>query len=217
MNWIDFFILFVLFLAMLNGYRRGMFKEISTFLGLAVGIVFAVSNAGWLASQLEGKANFSPSIIYVLSFALLFAVSILILRLLGRYFYRLVKISPLKPSHKIGGSIFGIVKGLVVLSLIFLLFIFPTPLKNFDSAIQGSKMAKPIRSVVPYLYDYTKVAHPESGTFLSQIQKGILLSNASLYALNPKDALKDKVLLGMTDEDVKTLNKLNRYFNKAGN
>ncbi len=217
MNWIDFFILFVLFLAMLNGYKRGIFKELSTFLGLVIGVVVAVTNADWLASQLEGKANFSPSILYVLSFILMFFVSILILRIIGRLFYKLVKITPLKASDKLGGSLFGIVKGLVVLSLIFLLFIFPTPLRNFDSAIQGSKMAKPIRSVVPYLYDHTQFLHPESNTFLSQVQKGILLSNASLYALNPKDALKDKVLLGMTDEDVKTLNKLNRYFNKTGN
>jgi membrane protein required for colicin V production len=215
MNWIDFFILFVLFMAMINGYRRGIFKELSTFLGLTVGIVFAVSHADWLASQLEGKANFSPSIIYILSFILIFAICVLLLRVLGHYFYKLVKITPLKVSDKIGGSVFGIVKGLVALSLIFLLFIFPTPLKNFDSAIQDSSMAKPIRSIVPYLFDNTTYFHPQSGDFLSEVQKGILLSNAEIYADNPQKALEDQVLLGMTDDDVETLNKLNRYFSKA--
>jgi membrane protein required for colicin V production len=215
MNWIDFFILFVLFLAMINGYRRGIFKELSTFLGLAIGIVFAVSHADWLASQLEGKANFSPSIIYILSFVLIFAVCILLLRVLGHYFYKLVKITPLKASDKIGGSVFGIIKGLVALSLIFLLFIFPTPLRNFDEAIQDSAMAKPIRSIVPYLYNHTSYFHPHSGDFLGEVQKGILLSNAEIYASNPQKALKDEVLLGMTDDDVETLNKLNRYFSRA--
>jgi len=215
MNWIDFFILFVLFMAMINGYRRGIFKEISTFLGLAIGVVFAVSHADWLASQLEGKANFSPSILYIMSFALIFALCILLLRVLGHYFYKLVKITPLKVSDKIGGSVFGIVKGLVALSLIFLLFIFPTPLKNFDEAIQESTMAKPVRSIVPYIFDHTAYFHPQSGDFLSEVQKGILLSNADTYAGNPQKALKDQVLLGMTDDDVETLNKLNRYFSKA--
>jgi membrane protein required for colicin V production len=215
MNWIDFFILFVLFMAMINGYRRGIFKELSTLLGLTIGIVFAVSHADWLASQLEGKANFSPSIIYILSFVLIFAVSILLLRVLGHYFYKLVKITPLKASDKIGGSLFGIVKGLVVLSLIFLLFIFPTPLKDFDTATQDSAMAKPIIEIVPYIYNNTAYFHLQSGDFLSEVQKGILLSNAEIYADNPQKALKDQVLLGMTDDDVETLDKLNRYFSKA--
>ena len=219
MNWIDFFILFVLFVAMLNGYRRGFFKEISTFLGLVIGVVFAVSHADWLASLLEGKATFSPSILYVLCFALIFALSILVLRLLGRYFYKLVKITPLRVSDKIGGSIFGIVKGMVALSLIFLLFIFPTPLKEFDSAIQESAMAKPMRKFVPYIFNNTAYFHPRSGDFLSEVQKGILLSKAQDYAEDPDEALDDRVLLGMTDDDVQTLNKLNRYFgkNRAGN
>jgi len=214
MNWIDFFILFVLFVAMLNGYRRGFFREISTFLGLVIGVVFAVSHADWLASQLEGKANFSPSILYVLSFALIFFVCILILRLMGHYFYRLVKITPLKASDKIGGSIFGVVKGLIALSLIFILFIFPTPLKEFDSSIQESSMAKPIRAFVPLVFNNTTYLHPQSNDFLSEVQKGILLSNAPGYADDPRGALKDKVLLGMTDDDVQTLDKLNRYFSK---
>jgi membrane protein required for colicin V production len=218
MNWIDFFILFVLFVAMLNGYRRGLFKEISTFLGLIIGIVFAVSHADWLASKLEGKALFSPSIIYVLCFILIFAFSILLLRLLGHYFYRLVKITPLKASDKLGGSVFGIFKGVVALSLIFLLFIFPTPLKEFDSSIQESSMAKPIRKIVPFIFNHTSYFHPKSDNFLGEVQKGILLSNAEYYADDPDEALDDKVLLGMTDDDVQTLNKLNRYFGeeKAG-
>lgn len=215
MNWIDFFILFVLFLAFLNGYRRGIFKEISTFLGLVVGIIFAVSNADWVAMQLEGKFNVSPSILYVASFILVLAGSLIILRILGRYFYKMVKITPLRVSNKVGGSTFGVIKGLVLLSLLFLLFIFPTPFKTFDNAIEGSALAKPIRGFVPLIYDNTTYLHPGSGEFLAELQKGILLSSASLYADDPGAALRDKVLLGMSDEDVETLDKLNQYFSKA--
>ena len=215
MNWIDFFILFVLFLAFLNGYRRGIFKEISTFLGLVVGVIFAVSNADWLAIQLEGKLNVSPSILYVVSFIFVLAASLVILRILGRYFYKMVKITPLKVSDKVGGSAFGIIKGLVLLSLLFLLFIFPTPFKTFDNAIESSALAKPIRGFVPLIYNHTTYLHPGSGEFLAELQKGILLSSASLYADDPGAALRDKVLLGMSDDDVETLDKLNRYFSKA--
>ena len=121
MNWIDFFILFVLFLALLNGYRRGAFKEISTLIGLVLAAVFSVSNADWLSMRLEGKVNMSPSVLYVFSFIVVFALFILILKFVGRYFYRMVKINPMKFSNKIGGALFGVVKGMVTLSLLFLL------------------------------------------------------------------------------------------------
>ncbi len=215
MNWIDFFVLFVLLVAVLNGYRRGLFKELTTFLGLVIGIIFAVTNADWLASMLEGKLNISPSVLYVVSFFLVFAAGILSLRLIGHYFYKLVKLTPLKTYDKLGGGLFGAIKGLVALSLIFLLFIFPTPLKSFDSAIGDSTMAKPIRAFVPYIYDNTAYLHPESRSFVSEVQKGILLSNTSRYSQDPEAALKDKVLLGMSSDDVETLDKLKQYFSKT--
>ncbi len=215
MNWIDFFILFVLFLALLSGYKRGIFKEISTLIGLVVGVVFAVSNADWLSAQLGGKVNMSPSVLYVFSFILVFAVAMIVLKLLGRFFYGLVKITPMSVANKVGGGLFGIAKGGVALSLLFLLFVFPTPFKKLDTALGESALAKPIRGFVPAIYDNTTFMHPGSKKFLAEIQSGILLSNVDLYANDPKSALKDKVLLGMTDDDVETLDKLREYFGKA--
>ena len=88
MNWIDFFILFVLFLAMLNGYRRGFLKEFSTSLGLVIGVFIAVDQADWLASVLVGKISISQSILYVISFVTIFGLCIVILKILGMYFYK---------------------------------------------------------------------------------------------------------------------------------
>jgi hypothetical protein len=153
--------------------------------------------------------------LYVVSFLLVYAGCVIVLKLMGRFFYRRVKINPITFPNKIGGGIFGILKGVIVLSLLFLLFVFPTPLKDFDSAIGDSALARPIRGFVPLIYDNTGLLHPKSNDFLTQIQNGILLSNADLYSNDPQSALKDKVLLGMSDDDVETLDKLREYFGKA--
>jgi membrane protein required for colicin V production len=213
MNWIDFSILFVLVLAFLNGYRRGVFKEISTFIGLVLGVIFAVNNADWLATQLHGKFNFSPTVLFMISYILVLAACIAILKLLGHFFYKLVKIAPLKLPNKISGGVFGIVKGLVVLSLVLLLFLFPTPFRSIDGAIESSAMARPIRAFVPLIYNNSGILHPRSGDFMSEVDKGILLSQGATYTGNP--GTTDGALLGMTDEDVKTLDRLNQCFSKA--
>src|SRR4030067_1694116 len=141
MNWIDFVILFMLILAFLNGFRRGAFKEISTLIGLIIGVVFAVNNADWLAGQLHGKFNFSPTVLYMVSYTLVLAVSIAVLKILGHFFYKLVKIAPLKVPNKMTGGVFGLVKGLVIVSLGLLLFLFPTPFRSIDGAIESAAMA----------------------------------------------------------------------------
>lgn len=204
MNWIDLVILFILILAFLNGYRRGAFKEISTFIGLIIGVVFAVNNADWLAAQLHGKFNFSPTVLYMVSYALVLAVCVILLRLLGHFFYKLVKIAPLKVPNKITGGVFGIIKGLVLVSLVFLLFLFPTPFRSIDGAIESSAMARPIRGFVPVIYNNTSVIHPRSGEFMAEVQKGIMLSQGQ--------RAEGEALLGMTDEDMRTLDRLNQYY-----
>ena len=214
MNWIDFIILFVIILAFLNGYRRGAFKEISTFFGLIVGILFAVNNADWLASQLHGKFNFSPTVLYMISYILVLAFGIAILKLLGHFFYKLVKIAPLKVPNKISGGVFGMIKGAVVLSLVFLLFLFPTPFRSIDGAIESAAMARPIRAFVPIIYNHTDVLHPRSGEFMAEVHKGILLPGGESYVMGENEPAQDGTLVGMTDEDVKTLDRLNQYYVK---
>jgi uncharacterized membrane protein required for colicin V production len=196
MNWIDFLILFVLILAFLNGFRRGAFKEISTFIGLVLSIIFAVNNADWLAGQLQGKLGFSPTILFLISYILILAACTVILKLLGHFYYKLVKIQPLKTPNKISGGVFGVVKGVVVLSLVFLLFLFPTPFRSIDDAVDSAVMAKTIRSVVPLVYNDSFVLHPRSGDFIAEIHKAIYLDGSTL---------------AMTDNDISTVAKLDQY------
>ncbi len=215
MNWIDFSILIIAVLAFLNGYRRGLFKEMTTFLGLLIGIIVSVNYSDALALKLQGKIGMSASVLYVLCFILIFVVTLAVLKILGHYFYQMVKLASLKPSDKIGGGIFGVFKGLVVLSLLFLLFIFPTPFRNLDNSIEASTMAGTVRAIVPFVYDNTTFLHPKSGEFLSEVQQGILFDKTKEYAESPDKALGDKTLIGMTDQDIATLDKLNQCFNKA--
>jgi membrane protein required for colicin V production len=215
MNWIDFTILFILVLAFLNGYRRGAFKEISTLLGVIVGIIFAVNNADWLAGQLRGKFNFSPTVLYMISYIMMLAAGMAILKLLGHFFYKLVKIAPLKTPNKITGGVFGVIKGLVVVSLVLLLFLFPTPFRSIDGAIESSATAKPIRGFVPVIYNHTYVVHPRSGDFFSEVDKGISGPTGPMLASNSDDNSSVGVRPPMTPDDDRTLSRLRQYSTEA--
>jgi len=134
---------------------------------------------------------------------------------LGHFFYQLVKIAPLKVPNKITGAVLGVVKGAVVLSLVLLLFLFPTPFRSIDTAIETSAMARPIRAFVPVIYNNTSVLHPRSDQFLVEVHKGIILPQGESFVASGDSIGANNQLLGMTDEDAKTLNRLNQYYNRA--
>lgn len=212
MNWVDFFILVVLVVAFANGYRRGAFKEISTFIGLIITIVFAIYYADWLASRGEGRFNFSPSLLYLISFAVIFFAFQILLKFLGHLFYKMVKITPLKKYDKVTGGGFGLLKGALVLSLLFLMFIFFPGFQSFNGAIDRSSMAPIFRKVVPVTYDIGMQLHPSKSKFVPEVKNGILGSKASEYAKDPEEFLEKNEILGMTQNDVSVLNSVDRYF-----
>ncbi len=212
MNWVDFFIIVVLVVAFANGYRRGAFKEISTFIGLILTIVLAVYYADWLSAKGAGRFNFSPSLVYLISFVVIFLISQVLLKLLGHLFYKMVKITPLKKYDKMIGGGFGLLKGTLVLSLLFLMFIFFPGFHSFNGAIDRSSMAPVFRKIVPITYDVGMQLHPSHSKFVPEVKSGILGSKADAYAEDPEEFLERNELLGMTSDDVTVLNSVDRYF-----
>ena len=215
MNWVDFLIMVILAITVISGYKRGLFKEISTLLGFIIGIVFSINYADWLAMRIEGTFNLSPSLLYVFCFTFIFILSLFILKLIGHYFYMMVKINPLKYSDKLGGGIFGLVKGALVLSLILLMFIFVPVFQSLNQHIDESMIAPSIRLFVPATFDLTERFHPNSGKFVEKVTCGVLGSKASEYAQNPEALLKNNELLGMSLRDIRVLNNIDKYFGEA--
>ena len=212
MNWIDFFIGVFLILAVAIGYKRGIFKELTTFLGLVIAAIIAFNYADWVGVQLEGLINMNPSLRYVSSFVICFAASLFVFKLLGHYFYKMVKLSPLGFSDKIGGGLFGALKGIAILSLIFLMFIFFPVFQSFNDSIDESAMAPYVRQFMPSAFDATDYFHPRSGDFTEKITSGLLGSQAKEYADNPESLLDEDNPLGFSLEDLRVLNNVDKYF-----
>ena len=212
MNWVDFFIAVVLILAVVIGYKRGLFRELTTFAGLIIAVVVSVNYADWMALKAENLINIAPTLRYVLAFIVCFLGSMLVFKLIGYYFYKMVKLSKLGMSDKLGGAVFGAMKGLVVLSLLFLMFIFLPVFQSFNQSIDESAMAPVIRQFVPTAYDYTEYFHPESGDFVSNVTAGVLGSQATQYAKKPESLLSDENPLGFSLDDLRVLNNLDKYF-----
>jgi len=213
LNWVDFFIAVVLVITVGVGYKNGLFKSITTFAGLIIAVVFSINHADWLAIQVEEMFNVSPSLRYIFCFLIFFIGAMAIFKILGYYFYKLVKLTPLKYPDKIGGGIFGMFKGVVLLSMVFIMFIFFPAFQKFSDAVDKSVLA--IRHVLPMTFNMTEPFHPESGPFADKLKSGIFGSNAEKYAKNPESLIDKQKVLGYSVKDQSVINSIDKYFGKS--
>ncbi len=217
MNWlVDLLIIAVLALFVSNGQRLGGFKGFCAFAIFVIAVVFSINYADWLVLKIENAFNVPTSILYVLCFTGIFAVSFFVLKLLGNYFFKMFRVTPLRFPDKIIGGAFGLLRGSLFVSLFLLMFVFIPEFQSNNNYIDKSRLAPAIRKAVPIAFDATSPFHPKSGTFVEEAIKGVLGGKASHYSKNLEQALFDRgKVAGVSINDDRVLNNLDKYFGKT--
>jgi membrane protein required for colicin V production len=115
MNWLDIVILVIIFVFALFGLRRGLIREAVSILALLLGIVAGVmfydlvGNLFVKHNLVENKAIGSVGGFIVVAFGVY-----VLIQLLGWILNRVIGALHLTWADRIGGSIFGVVKAMVI-------------------------------------------------------------------------------------------------------
>ncbi len=172
MNWVDLFVIIVLLAAIANGVRRGLFREIVTLIAIVVGLVVAVRYSDWIAGIISSSIKIdSKHYLFVISFVGMFIIALAVAKLIGIALYKMASPASLKNTDKVGGALVGALKGIAILGFMFTLLLFIPVFSNLNANVEDSVLAPPIRKVVPKLYDYTSIFHPDNPTFLAKVKK----------------------------------------------
>lgn len=120
MNILDIIIGIVLLLFAFAGLRKGLIIEAfylaSIIIGLYGAMFFSDAMSNWLAEVI----NVEPQYLALVAFILTFILFIVLIRFVGRIISGLVEAIHLGFIDKIGGFIFGIVKGALLLSILIM-------------------------------------------------------------------------------------------------
>lgn len=120
MNILDIIIGIVLLLFAFAGLRKGLIIEAfylaSIIIGLYGAMFFSDAMSNWLAEVI----NVEPQYLALVAFILTFILFIVLIRFVGRIIRGLVEAIHLGFIDKIGGFIFGIVKGALLLSILIM-------------------------------------------------------------------------------------------------
>ena len=150
LNFADWFILVVLVASGLISFSRGFTKEfLSLFLWVAAFI--AAISLEYLATPKIDEYIGNPEISKILSYVVVFIVFIFIGGILIKFISKIIKWSGAAGFDRFLGVLFGLIRGLIVLFVIFLLL--PSSLKTTD-LINNSKITPLIQKYAPQIEAY---------------------------------------------------------------
>jgi membrane protein required for colicin V production len=151
MIWIDFAIIGLVFVSLIIGLVRGFIKEafslVTWILGIWVGLSFSREFSGFLEQSIS-----YPSARIAAAFAILFVMTLVLGGLISFLLGVLVNKTGLTGTDRFAGMIFGIVRGMVVVSILVMLAGL-TPLPE-DSWWKESKLIPPFQSLAVWLRDH---------------------------------------------------------------
>ena len=125
MSLVDILVWAVLLAFAVKGFMKGLVREVCSLLGLAVGAWAAFTYHAAVGAMLGRLIHLPPRVTSVLAFLVTLVVLGLVFFLIGHLLTVILKIALLGGVNRVGGTIFGLLQG--ALLLCFILYIGSTP------------------------------------------------------------------------------------------
>jgi len=154
MDFIDIFLGIFLLYGLIRGVWNGFFVELASLVSLLLGIFIAIKFSYLMKAWLENHGSWNPKTVQVAAFALTFILVVVGVSLLGKIFTKLADFAALGLFNKLLGGIFGVLKTILMLSVLLNLF----EKVNADHAFADKKTLdhsifyNPVRAVCKFIY-----------------------------------------------------------------
>lgn len=170
MNWIDTGIIALLLYQMAMGYRKGLSRGVLDLIGIVAVVIIALTQFRLISDLLGEILSSSPSLIRWLSFFLCLGLSLALINGLMRLVSRFIKTSSSTWINRLIGLILGGTRGVIIASVLLILYVSLPISTPFKSQIAQSSLAPSALSIVPLIYD-TVVPRfkPDSRPFVEQL------------------------------------------------
>ncbi len=139
-----------------KGFSKGFIIEISTLVGLILGIYAALHFSHYISNFIMYKLEFYYKHIPFISLLITFIITVMLVIWLGKIVEKLFDILALGFLDKLGGAVFGLAKGALVVGVL----IFVLQQVNLEEKLiskeskEKSVLYQPLSTVVPWLLNY---------------------------------------------------------------
>ena len=171
MSAFDIFLLFLLGIGAVQGYRRGLVVEVATLLAFVLGVVGGLALLNDAIPLVRHYVGEAFGMLPLVSFVLVFAAIAWGVHLLSGFIRTAVHLTPLGFLDNLGGAISGLLKWVLGLSLL---------LYGVESAgfpliaphlVADSQVLPYVRQATPLALSIVGVVLPFAGTLLARVRE----------------------------------------------
>ena len=150
----DIIIAVILVFGFIRGLMKGLFVEVASLVALVAGVYGAIHFSYFVGDFLQAKVSWKENYITLVSFAVTFALIVLVISLLGKLFTKLADFAYLGWINKVLGGVFGALKLALILSVILMVFDkFNNTIPFVDKKEKDSSILyEPVRTLAPLLF-----------------------------------------------------------------
>ena len=154
MNTIDIVIAVILLFGLVKGFIKGLFIEITSLVGLILGVYGAIHFSYFLSDILKSSVSWDPSMIQIVAFAGTFLIILLALVLLGKTMTKIAETASLGFFNKILGALFGFIKYALILSVVFIVYDEINSSLKFvnKKKVRQSTLYEPVKDFAPAIF-----------------------------------------------------------------
>jgi membrane protein required for colicin V production len=154
MNWIDAVIVIILVLSMLSGFINGFIKEVASLAALILGIWGAIRFSTFTAGKLYDYFDMTGQYVGIIAFVVTFGLIVVLIHFIGIVADKIVTSISLGFLNRILGIAFGLLKSILILSIIFVILNVIDSKRPFlpRDKIEGSTFYNPISDIAPALF-----------------------------------------------------------------
>jgi membrane protein required for colicin V production len=160
MNLLDVFLCIGLGFGVLKGMRNGFFVELASLVSMLLGIFIAIKFSYLMKSYLEKHGFAGNQWIEVIAFALTFIAVVIGVSILAKFFTKMADVANLGWINKLFGGIFGVLKTILMISILLNLlqkintdYTFVSK-KTIDHSILYEPMRKVSRTIYPTIENW---------------------------------------------------------------
>jgi membrane protein required for colicin V production len=163
MSILDIIILVILCFFGYKGFKNGLVKELGSLIALVAGVFLALRFSEFVASTITKTSGFSSEYLPIISFAVIFIGVVILVLVFAKLLNQFMKLIKLQWLNKSAGTIFSILKTVIILGgLFFMICRFNERMQLFDAAItQKSFLFDKFIKVFEFIFPYVEHLYPQ--------------------------------------------------------
>lgn len=151
MDWLSLLILVFVGLMAVAGLRQGLVRQVLGLAGLVAAVVLAFQYYEKVGTFLLDYFVVSRAVANILGFAAVCVGVGLAVTIAEWIWGRLVRYTPVSWLDAVGGALFGLVKGAVIVAVVILV-LYALPVKGLREIIDSSSVAREFLDASPIIY-----------------------------------------------------------------